>query len=82
MVLADDFSFGHMDGGAWWLMALIWILIVAVIAWAIVRAASSGKPGNRSSSTRPTAVELLAERYARGEIDTDEYRRRLEVLSE
>jgi putative membrane protein len=28
----------------------------------------------------PSAEELLAERYARGEIDTDEYRHRLETL--
>jgi putative membrane protein len=35
---------------------------------------AAGSPGS------PPAERILAERYARGEIDDDEYRRRLETL--
>jgi putative membrane protein len=36
------------------------------------------KPGG--DETRPTPEQLLAERFARGEIDEDEYRQRLDTL--
>jgi putative membrane protein len=36
--------------------------------------------GRHGPTTTPTAKELLAQRYARGEIDDDEYFQRLSVL--
>jgi putative membrane protein len=36
-------------------------------------------PGS-GGETLPTPEQLLAERFARGEIDEDEYRRRLDTL--
>jgi len=36
--------------------------------------------GAGHASPPPTAEELLAQRYARGEIDTDEYHSRLDTL--
>ncbi|MFF1799308.1 hypothetical protein ACFVXQ_34735, partial [Kitasatospora sp. NPDC058263] len=39
--------------------------------------AADGPPRRAVS---PTADKLLAERFARGEIDTEEYRHRLDVL--
>ncbi|MEU9129520.1 SHOCT domain-containing protein [Kitasatospora sp. NPDC048540] len=37
-------------------------------------------PGPPAAVPAPAAEQLLAERYARGEIDDEEYRRRLDVL--
>lgn len=58
-----------------WGMGLWWLLIVAVAVlggWALTRA---GRRGGEVS-----AEELLRRRYAAGEIDETEYRRRLETL--
>jgi putative membrane protein len=56
---------------------LFWALvIVGVVAW--VRYLGRNDRG----SDAPTPEELLAERFARGEIDEDEYRHRLDVLTE
>lgn len=58
--------------GAWWLpFGLLWILAFSVLIWFAVR---GGRRGERS------ATEILAERYARGEISSEEYRTRLEEL--
>jgi hypothetical protein len=48
---------------------------VALVVWLIVRS-SHGKGGGPSSS----AKEILSERFARGEIDADEYHDRLSKL--
>ena len=55
-----------------WLVALVGLLTVVVSV--VVRSVG----GERGSSS--TAQEILAERYARGEIDTHEYQHRRQML--
>ncbi|MFB7666208.1 SHOCT domain-containing protein [Kitasatospora sp. NPDC056138] len=65
-------------------MVLFWALIVLGIV-ALVRYLGRAQqhptawPQSRPPG-RPEPEQLLAERFARGEIDADEYRHRLEVL--
>lgn len=63
----------------WWMgwMWAFWIVIIFVVVWLAARA---GSPSRGIREVRPTPEEILRERYARGEIDTEEYQRRLEVL--
>jgi putative membrane protein len=63
-------GFGY--GG--WMMALgglFWLLIFAVVVAVIVRATHTAWPPNRQ--LRSTGLDILEERYARGEIQRDEY---------
>ncbi|MGE2815407.1 SHOCT domain-containing protein [Mycobacterium heidelbergense] len=61
-------------------MVVFFALIIVAIVLAVRYLASS--PGTGSAPTPgPSAAEsLLAERYARGEIDDDEYQRRITLL--
>jgi putative membrane protein len=54
---------------------LLWGLLAAGVVALLRRSAGSAQP-------RPTPEELLAERFARGDIDEEEYRRRRDVLRE
>ncbi|MFC6673512.1 SHOCT domain-containing protein [Marinobacterium aestuariivivens] len=72
-------DFDWMMYGHGWGM-LLWLLLLILLCWALVRLFSG-----RDGSDRPrekTAREILDERFAKGEIDEDEYRKRLEVLKE
>ena len=67
-------------GGGWaWLWApvllLLWAGLIAAVGWSQAR---SARPGEPSGTER--ARDVLAERYARGELTTEEYRERLEQL--
>jgi putative membrane protein len=71
-------------GGHWWawlIGAVVLVVLVGLIVFALVRmmttSNTSGTPGVQS---RRSAEDLLAERFARGEIDEDEYRRRRDAL--
>lgn len=69
----------HMGGwwGTWmWIgMAVFWLTVIALVAWAVVRSTSA------SQQPRATSPEdVLAERFARGDIEADEYRERLDEL--
>jgi putative membrane protein len=69
-----------MSGWGWLLMTLgmlgFWAL-VAVLALALLR-----RPGQPDQQPRPGTEEILAERLARGELDPEEYRQRLQTLQE
>ena len=62
---------GYWGGFGWLWMALWWVLIiagiVALVRWLSVRRAEDEKPAANS------ALDLLKERYARGELDHDTY---------
>ncbi len=84
----------HMDNGTWWWipMMIMWIVIVGGLVWlgvvflrrlghgpyplSPVGAAPPAPPAYRQ-----TPQEILAERLARGEIEPDDYRRRLDALN-
>jgi len=72
------------SGISGWGMAVM--MIGNVLFWAVVILAGVAlirylTVGNRTVGPRPTPEELLAERFARGEIDEQEYRTRLDTLT-
>ncbi|GAA3023566.1 hypothetical protein GCM10020229_38610 [Kitasatospora albolonga] len=76
-----------MNGWAIGLMTVSMVLVlglIIVVGLALVRRLDrtpQQHPGALPTHTAPPDPEqLLAERYAKGEIDTDEYRHRLETL--
>ena len=74
---------GH-DGGFWgpWILfpLLFWGGIVFLIAWTVTRIFPKGRGDDRSERPRDSAEEILRERFARGEINAEEYERSLEIL--
>ncbi|WP_332013559.1 SHOCT domain-containing protein [Nocardia cyriacigeorgica] len=71
-----------MTGWGYALMIVVMVLAWALVAVAIIAAlrviASTSQRPPRSSPDLPE--QLLAERFARGEIDDEEFRRRLTAL--
>jgi putative membrane protein len=79
-------SYGYGWGG--WMMfgalhMIAVLLFLALLVWLAVRMARGGGAGSDAgmgagsgAGGRGTARELLDERYARGEIDRDEYQQR------
>jgi putative membrane protein len=67
----------HWDHGgfSWFPFAVLWVFVLGAAIWFVARRL---RPRERSGLER--AREILAERYARGEVDGEEYRERLDEL--
>jgi putative membrane protein len=74
---------GMMLGFGWmWLMPILWIAFLGLIVWAIVAAVrSSGESKGSDSSKTDSALEVLKKRYARGEINKEEYEQKKRDLA-
>jgi putative membrane protein len=75
----------HMSGWGYALgtisMVLLWSLLVLAIAAAVRYLGRDRREHSAAPPPAPpTAEQVLAERFARGEIDADEYRQRLDTL--
>ena len=54
-------------------MWIFWILLILVIVWAVRAGLNSGDGGGSRNARTP--LEILKERYARGEIDRETFER-------
>jgi putative membrane protein len=73
-----------MWGGGWFmgpLMMIIWMAIIVGLVVLVLR--WIGGPGDSiGSGSTSSARKILEERFARGEIDEDEFRKRKQALEE
>ena len=80
--LADTGNgFSHMWGDGYGMtgglmMVLFWGVIIGIIVLVVRGLSGRSAPGNT-----PTAQDILRDRYARGEIDEDEFERRKAKLN-
>ena len=84
LATVNDDRWDHMDGwgGGWmWLWGIaMMVLFVILIMWLVRAASGTNTPSSTPKDPTDHAREILAERYARGELTTDEYRERVEQL--
>lgn len=49
------------------------VLAVVGIVWALTRSRATGTPGRSSAAAGPDPIDVVRQRYARGEISREEY---------
>lgn len=64
---------GYGGLGFLW-MALFWAGVILLVVWAV------RQPEERNGDSRRRALEILEERYARGEVDAEEFTARRQQL--
>lgn len=72
------FGDGYWFGGV--LMMLFWVFVIAGIVWLVLTL--SRQQQARSGGGESSAMRILEERLARGEIDAEEFRTRRAAIEE
>lgn len=73
----------NWDGGAWVGMGLgmlIWVVFGVLVVWLMVRGLIALERPRADGPRRPSPEEILRERFARGEIDREEFERSTALL--
>jgi putative membrane protein len=81
-------GWGHMGGGGWrddmwiWgpLLMIFWLALAIVVTWFLVRSVNDRAAAREPAGGGQRARDILAERYAKGELNTEEYNERLARL--
>ena len=68
---------GMLFGGGMW---IFWVLLIAAIIFGIKMAVSGNERNESHAEESP--LEILKKRYARGEIDEEEFSRRRKALED
>jgi len=68
-----------MGGFGGFVMIIFWVLIIVGVVL-VIRYFTTGHTAGRSSQVVNDPLQILRERYARGEIDTEEFEARRKVL--
>lgn len=71
---------GGMFVGMHWLWWLFWVFTLFVVGWAFVRLGADRSEAHRDRLRQEAAEETLRGRFAAGEVDEEEYTRRMEIL--
>ena len=67
------YGFGGMGYGLGFIWQIVWLVIIVAVIYFIVNSLSSNR--NTTSGEESRALRILDERFARGEIDAEEYRK-------
>ena len=65
------------DGMGWWMVfsafwfVLFWAIVIGLVVWG----ANQLSRGSRGGDGRDSAIDILRERYARGELSKEEFER-------
>lgn len=73
---------GYMGWGGWMAMIVSMVIFWGLVIFAVVaifRSDGNSTPSNQQPSER-NPLQMLDERFARGEIDADEYHARQDIL--
>jgi putative membrane protein len=62
-----------MDGFGMGFGWIFWLVLIAIVVWAVFRITGSTQGGRNSDRKDP--IQILKERYAKGEIEKDEFER-------
>jgi putative membrane protein len=68
-------DWGAMGLFGWTMMVVFWGALIFLIVWAV-------RSWGSSREVQPDAMEVLRQRYARGEIDREEYKERRGTLED
>jgi putative membrane protein len=76
-------GWGYGHGFGWLFMLILIVALVGVVIFTAVRTGRGHSPSVGGSRPGPqqTALDILDERLARGEIDLEDYEKRREVLA-
>ena len=69
--------------GGWGIfMMIILVILIVIIVYAVMKLVQGGSNAGTTSNSRDEALEILNQRYAKGELSDEEYQQKKKILKE
>jgi putative membrane protein len=75
--------FGHngmMWGFGWWGMMFFWIIVIIGVVFLVKWLVEQGRTDRKTSESGESPLDILKKRYAKGEIDKEEFEQKKKDL--
>ena len=67
--------------GGWGIfMMIILVILIVIIVYAVMKLVQGGSNAGTTSNSRDEALEILNQRYAKGELSDEEYQQKKKIL--
>ncbi|WP_434351793.1 SHOCT domain-containing protein [Trichococcus flocculiformis] len=73
--------YGYNMMGGWGIfMMIILVILIVIIVYAVMKLVQGGSNAGTTSNSRDEALEILNQRYAKGELSDEEYQQKKKIL--
>ncbi len=79
---SGTWHYGGLFMGMHWLWWLVWVGTIGALGWAFVRLYSDRARVRRRVGEKEAAEAVLRKRFAQGDIDEDQYLKKVKILRE
>ena len=76
------FGYAYPHGVSGWIMMIFWWVLIIVGIVALIRWLAHSSGGTHEKRECPSPLDVLKERYAKGEVDKKEFEERKRTLQE
>lgn len=70
----------NMMSGWGIIMMITWVLLIVVIVYVLMKLVQGSNNTDKSQNSRDEALEILKQRYAKGELSDEEYQQKKKIL--
>lgn len=75
--------YGYDMMGGWGIfMMIILVILIVIIVYAVMKLVQGGSNNATSQNSRDEALEILNQRYAKGELSDEEYQQKKKILKD
>lgn len=78
--MMNYYGYDMMGGWGIFMMIILLVILIVIIVYAVVKLAQGGNNTGTTSNGRDEALEILDQRYAKGELSDEEYQQKKKIL--
>ncbi|WP_106450788.1 SHOCT domain-containing protein [Trichococcus alkaliphilus] len=78
--MMNYYGYNMMGGWGIFLMIILLVILIVIIVYAVMKLVQGGSNAGTTSNGRDEALEILNQRYAKGELSDEEYQQKKKIL--